>query len=106
MGEVVPQGVGAVMFNLGYLPYAEKEITTDRETTLQALEAAARLVRAGGMVTVICYRGHPGGQEEAAGVLAWAAGKEDFVREGPEELPEGVKPFLLSLTKREAEGER
>ena len=99
MAEVVPDEVGAVMFNLGYLPYAEKEVTTRRETTLKALEVAARLLRAGGILTVICYRGHPGGQEEAAGVLAWAAEQRDFLRKGPEELPEGVKPFLLSLRK-------
>ena len=103
MAKVVPDGVGAVMFNLGYLPYADKEITTRRETTSRALAAAAMLLRAGGILTVICYRGHPGGQEEAAAVLAWAAEQEDFSRDGPEELPEGVKPFLLSLKKKVAE---
>ena len=105
MEEVVAPEVGAVMFNLGYLPYAEKTITTGRETTLQALGAAASLLRKGGILTVICYRGHPGGQEEASGVLLWAAGQQGFLREGPEELPEGVKPFLLSLRKKESEGE-
>ena len=40
MEEVVPKGVGAVMFNLGYLPYADQEIVTRPETTLKALEAA------------------------------------------------------------------
>ncbi|MGJ8724982.1 MAG: class I SAM-dependent methyltransferase [Roseibacillus sp.] len=103
MDEVVSAEVGAVMFNLGYLPYAEKEITTCRETTLQALDTAALLLRAGGILTVICYRGHPGGQEEAAGVLAWAAEQEGFVKDGPTELPEGVKPFLLSLKKKATE---
>jgi len=65
MGEKVSCPVGAVMFNLGYLPYAGEKIITKGATTKTALQAAVDLLRVGGVVTVICYLGHPGGREEA-----------------------------------------
>jgi len=65
--------VDAVMFNLGYLPGGDHAHTTSPPTTLPALDAAARLLRVGGVLTVVAYTGHEGGDEEAAAVDAWAA---------------------------------
>lgn len=64
---------GAVMFNLGFLPGAEAAVITRTESTLPALDAALRLLRSGGIVTVIVYPGHEGGDVEADAVAAWAA---------------------------------
>jgi hypothetical protein len=60
--------VGAVMFNLGYLPGGDKSLTTRRASTVQAVRAALDLLRAGGVMTVIAYTGHPGGAREADAV--------------------------------------
>lgn len=64
--------LAAVMFNLGYLPGSNKAITTRADTTLSALAAAAANLRPGGVVSVLVYRGHPGGQAEADAVAAWS----------------------------------
>ncbi|MCW1886216.1 class I SAM-dependent methyltransferase [Luteolibacter flavescens] len=64
--------VGAVMFNLGYLPGADHAVITRTDETLQALEGALGLLRPGGILTVVCYPGHAGGDEESAAVVAWA----------------------------------
>lgn len=63
--------VTAVMFNLGYLPGGDKRLTTRTETTLHALEAAARLLAPGGVLSVVGYTGHPGGGAETAAVQGW-----------------------------------
>jgi predicted methyltransferase len=60
--------VAAVMFNLGYLPGAAKNITTTAETTLAALSQALELLCVGGLVTIALYPGHPAGLEEAEAV--------------------------------------
>jgi len=60
--------LAAVMFNLGYLPGSDKQVVTAPTTTLQALEQAARLLAPGGLLSILAYRGHPGGQEEADAV--------------------------------------
>ncbi|MEW4531417.1 FAD-dependent oxidoreductase [Maioricimonas sp. JC845] len=60
--------VAAVMFNLGYLPGGDHTIVTRTGSTLRALQAALAMLRPGGVMTVMVYRGHPGGAEEAAAV--------------------------------------
>ncbi|OWK46742.1 tRNA (mnm(5)s(2)U34)-methyltransferase [Fimbriiglobus ruber] len=60
--------VGAVMFNLGYLPGGGRAFVTKPESTARALRAAITLLRPGGVVTVIAYVGHPGGPNEIAAV--------------------------------------
>lgn len=70
--ETSAQQMGAVMFNLGYLPGSDKRCITRPETTLPALDAAVQLVRPGGVITVVLYVGHEGGAREAEAVEAWA----------------------------------
>ncbi len=76
MAECLPGQRGAiraVMFNLGYLPGSDKHCTTRPATTRRALDAACDLLMPGGVITVIAYTGHPGGEEEAESVLTWSA---------------------------------
>jgi predicted methyltransferase len=68
MREWVREPVRAVAFNLGYLPMGDRQITTRTETTIRALEAAIGLLQPGGAITVIAYRGHPGGLDETDAV--------------------------------------
>lgn len=51
-----------VAFNLGYLPGGDKATITKSETTLQALEAAKRMLAPGGLISLVVYVGHPGGR--------------------------------------------
>lgn len=62
-----------VMFNLGYLPGKDHELTTESAGTLTALAAATRLLKPGGVLSVVCYPGHPGGAAEATAVESWLA---------------------------------
>lgn len=63
--------VAAIMFNLGYLPGDDHELTTTQTETLTALAVAAELLQPGGVLTVVCYPGHPAGAAEAQAVAAW-----------------------------------
>ena len=69
--------VGAVVFNLGYLPGGDERIVTGPETTLAALKAAQAALAPDGLIAVVCYTGHAGGAHEAAQVADWCA-KLDF----------------------------
>lgn len=72
MGEHAAAGtVAVVMFNLGYLPGQDHAITTESNETVAALAVAARLLKPGGVLSVICYPGHPAGASEAAAVEGW-----------------------------------
>lgn len=67
-----PQARGrlsAVMFNLGYLPSkGQGSLTTQAASTIAALEQAAEWLSPGGILSVIAYRGHPGGEDESTAV--------------------------------------
>ena len=54
------------------MPGSDKRIVTQAETTLEALDAAARLLSPGGLLSVHVYTGHAGGMEEGRAVLAWS----------------------------------
>jgi predicted methyltransferase len=72
MGDHAAAGsVAVVMFNLGYLPGENHELTTQSAETLAALEVAASLLKPGGVLSVICYPGHPAGVAEAVAVEDW-----------------------------------
>jgi tRNA G37 N-methylase Trm5 len=75
--------VAAVMFNLGYLPGGDHEVITRTEETLLAVEGALGVLRPSGILTIVCYPGHEGGDKESAAVLEWVAkhGAEVFRRE-------------------------
>lgn len=70
--------LGAVMFNLGYLPGSDRRLVTQSETTLAAVQTAVGFTRPGGLVSLMVYRGHPGGREEWQAVCQWLSRSERF----------------------------
>lgn len=90
--------LAAVMFNLGYLPGSDKQLTTLPATTLAALDAALHNLRHGGLLSVLAYRGHAGGQTEADAVAAWLAAHVS--RELELETCESPGPVLYLARKR------
>lgn len=76
MPEVLPESVAgrvrAVVFNLGYLPGSgDKAVTTLPATTARGLAAARTILAPEGLISVLVYRGHPGGPAEAEAVRVW-----------------------------------
>jgi predicted methyltransferase len=64
-------GIKAIMFNLGYLPQGDKAIISQADTTLIALNAAKHLLCTSGILTILAYPGHQGGDIETAQVAQW-----------------------------------
>lgn len=75
MCSYIPENCAdAVMFNLGWLPGAAHGVTTQTETTLQAVEAALKVLKLGGLMTICVYPGHAEGARERDALLNWARG--------------------------------
>jgi SAM-dependent methyltransferase len=74
LNEHLPSDISfhAAMYNLGYLPHGDKSIITQSASTLAALGATFEKLVKGGVLTVVIYPGHEGGNDEAQAVLAWA----------------------------------
>lgn len=63
--------IKAIMFNLGYLPHGDKTIITETNSTLLALNSAVKLLGLDGIITILAYPGHHGGDSETAHVANW-----------------------------------
>ena len=59
----------AGIFNLGYLPSADKSVITQPQTTIEALEKLCHLLVKGGRIAIMIYYGHEGGDIERDAVL-------------------------------------
>ncbi len=106
MADHVAPGVAAVMFNLGWLPGGDHTRVTEPESTLRALETAWRLLRPGGVITVVAYPGHPAGEAETTSVENWAARLNPTVaRVSVARVHNTARPapVLVAVTKRIAE---
>ncbi|GIM29754.1 rRNA methyltransferase [Clostridium polyendosporum] len=67
--KYIPEEVDCIMYNLGFLPGNNKEITTKAETTVNSLKTAIKILRKGGIITIALYSGHEEGKKELAEVL-------------------------------------
>jgi hypothetical protein len=65
--------INAIMFNLGYLPGADKSVITQVKSTLIALTIASRILADNGIITVLAYPGHQGGDLETHQVENWCS---------------------------------
>ena len=96
--------VGAIMFNLGYLPSsdADKSIITHPDSSIAALEASLVMLRPGGIITVVLYPGHAGGDLEASSVQSWAAALSPQVAQSIiyRQLQRADAPYVIALEKK------
>ena len=65
--------VKAAIFNLGYLPSADKSIITQPQTTLDALEKLCHMLVKGGRIAIMIYYGHEGGDIERDAVMGFVS---------------------------------
>lgn len=101
-GDVVGK-VNVVMLNLGYLPGGEKNRVTQSDSTIRALDAAVSILAQGGLISVIAYPGHPGGDQEAVAVAGWMNRQltlefEAIVRPDPDSSPTSPQLWILRST--------
>lgn len=62
--KYINEDVDCIMYNLGYLPKGDKNITTVKETSLKSIEEGLSILRSGGIMTICVYTGHNEGKEE------------------------------------------
>jgi glycine oxidase len=68
LADLNVKSVNAVTLNLGYLPSGDKEVITQADSTSAAIRGGLSLLAHGGIMTILAYTGHAGGNEEACAV--------------------------------------
>jgi len=69
LDQYIEEEVDLVMFNLGFLPGGNKEITTNANKTIEALKKAFQILKSCGIITMIFYPGHEEGKNELIKIL-------------------------------------
>lgn len=64
--------LGGAIFNLGYLPGSDKEIVTKSESTILAIEGILTHLKENGIVVLVVYHGHAGGDVEKRNIMEYA----------------------------------
>lgn len=62
--EIAKQSVKLIVYNLGFLPGGDKNLTTLLDTTLESVRNALELLAPGGVLSITCYSGHEEGAKE------------------------------------------
>ncbi|MDL4842578.1 class I SAM-dependent methyltransferase [Aquibacillus rhizosphaerae] len=61
--------IGGAIFNLGYLPGSDKKVITTSTSTIKAIDTLSEYIKSGGLIILVVYHGHPGGEVERDALL-------------------------------------
>ncbi len=67
--QYIQKPISVAMYNLGYLPGGDRQITTKHQTVVQSLKQALTLLKPCGIVTIVLYPGHEQGAEEKKHIM-------------------------------------
>ncbi|MCK4840475.1 MAG: class I SAM-dependent methyltransferase [Methylococcales bacterium] len=75
MSEHIPiqfhKKIKAISFNLGYLPGSDKSVITHAKSTLTAVNQSIDILADTGIMTIVAYPGHIGGNIETKEIEQW-----------------------------------
>lgn len=95
--------IGGAIFNLGYLPRSDKSVVTKGDSTIQAVEYILEKLKKKGLIVLVVYHGHEGGQSEKNIVLEYVQKLDQkkyhvlhygFINQ------KNNPPFILAIEKR------
>lgn len=69
IGNYLNTPIDGAMFNLGYLPGGDHSIITKPTSTIEGIKSVLRLLKPAGIISIILYYGHEGGEEEKVEVI-------------------------------------
>lgn len=73
LDRYIEEEIDLALFNLGYLPGADKKVVTRVDTTLEAIEKTIQKLSNGGMLIVMTYPGHEEGSREHETIRVYLA---------------------------------
>lgn len=95
--------INASIFNLGYLPKGDKQITTTASTTISAIQSLFDLTATKGIIVLVIYPGHPEGKVESREVIQFVENldqqtahvlKYEFINQ------KNDPPYIIAIEKR------
>jgi hypothetical protein len=91
-----------VIFNLGYLPHGNKNITTIKETTIKAIQNLVQVMKQDQFIQLVIYPGHKEGLKEKDAIFEYIKDLDrDLFKIVRIDLPfqDNFPPLLLTIYK-------
>ncbi len=87
--------ISIILFNLGYLPKADKSIMTNHKSTLKALQNSFKMLKENGKILIVCYP-HEEGKKEAEAIKTYLENNNINYKEYRNTTKE-FAPFLIVI---------
>lgn len=71
--SILKNQLAGAIFNLGYLPRSDKQIITQSESTISAIETLLQFIKRKAIIVIVVYYGHEGGVAEKGAVLQYTS---------------------------------
>ena len=103
--KIKDQSVKLIIYNLGYLPKGNKNLTTLSSSTLLSLDEAIKKLLPSGVISIMCYPGHNEGAIEKEAVFNWARTlhKNEYLVTFHELINRDKAPALCLVQKKQKE---
>lgn len=69
--KYIHENVDCIIYNLGFLPGGDKNITTMHETSLESIKKGLSILNSSGFMIICIYRGHYEGKIEESCILEY-----------------------------------
>ncbi len=98
----VDTAIDCAMFNFGYLPNGDKNLTTNANNSIAALTSATKLLSETGLISLMCYPGHPAGSLETQAIRKWFQSLDNnwVIDTHLAVSPKPTAPILYTLKRR------
>lgn len=90
------------VFNLGYLPQGDHEITTKVSTSLIAIDKAVRCLNKKGHLFIVVYIGHPEGEKESLKIDEYVSSLDHMIYNVAlfKMMNKTKAPYVIEIEKR------
>ncbi len=90
--------ISLIVFNLGYLPKGNKEITTESNSTIKAIKNSFKLLNKKGHIVVTIYPGHPEGLKESK-LIKKTFDNENYIYNEYHNTDNETAPYVIDIKK-------
>ena len=91
--------ISLVLFNLGYLPNGDKTITTNYQSTIEAIKESLKLIHKKGMILLVIYPGHKEGLIESEKIKEFL-NKNNYKYKEYHNTDNIIAPYLIEISKQ------
>lgn len=91
--------ISLIIFNLGYLPKENKEITTTYKTTIKAIKEGLKLLNNKGHIVITIYPGHKEGKKESIEIEKYLKTLKDYKIETYKNTDNETAPYVIHIKK-------